>query len=190
MDGLDRKLLLASYRGPKARNDDSGVAASEPATPPVILASAKPPQAQPTADFGGADAPVVLTPASSEADLSRAFVPSGKTKRFAPVALRTSFASSYAPDGNLSDAETAASRLARAAGGRVVQLGVFADPANASRVSGAFHRFGRIEVADVSVEGRALHSVRLVIKDPKLATAAVLSAAAAAGLNGARLTAN
>jgi len=209
MDGLDRKMLLASYRGPKAADDDITVAAREPATPPVILASAsaKPPQVQPAAaDFGGADALILLTPASSEADLSQAFAPIGKQpKASAPLALRTSFASSYAPGGSLSDAEAAASRLAKAgrplaaasqpiaapiASGRTVQLGVFADPANAGRVADAFRRFGRIEVADVSVEGRALHSVRLVIEDPKVAATAVISAAAAAGLNGARLTAN
>ena len=208
MDGLDRKMLLASYRGPKAAHDDISVAASKPTTPSVILASAsaKPPQAQPAADFGGADVPILLTPASSEADLSRAFAPSGKQpKALAPLALRTSFASSYASGGGLSDAEAAASRLAKAGGpvaaasqpiaaptanGRVVQLGVFADPTNAGRIADAFRRFGRIEVADLSVEGRALHSVRLVIEDPKLATAAVISAAAAAGLSGARLTAN
>jgi rare lipoprotein A len=195
MDGLDRKILLASYRGSKAAHDDISVAASKPATPSVILASAsaKPPQAQPAADFSGADVPILLTPASSEADLSRAFAPTGKQpKALAPLALRTSFASSYASGGGLSDAEAAASRLAAtpAAGERVVQLGVFADPTNAGRIADAFRRFGRIELADLSVEGRALHSVRLVIEDQKLATAAVISAAAAAGLSGARLTAN
>lgn len=196
MDGLDRKMLLASYRGPKAGSADVSVAASEPATPRVILASAsaKPPPVQPAADFGAAATPILLTPASSEADLSRALAPSGKRPKALPppLALRSSFASSYAPDGSLSDAEAAASRLAAApaAGGRVMQLGAFADPANASRVSDAFRHFGRIEVADVLVEGRALHSVRLIIEDPKLATAAVMSAAAGAGLKGARLTAN
>ena len=124
----------------------------------------------------------------------------------APVALRTSFASSYAPDGDLSDAEAAAARLARAgkraltaapaiaappaAGARIVQLGAFADAANAERVADAFRRFGRVEIAKRPVEGRALHSVRVFIEDQKIGAAAVIAAAGAAGLQGARLTAN
>jgi hypothetical protein len=71
-----------------------------------------------------------------------------------------------------------------------VQLGVFADSANAARIAGLFKRFGRVEIADRSVQGRALHSVRVILDDGKSGPAAVLAAAEAAGLHGARLTTN
>jgi rare lipoprotein A len=205
IDGLDRKMLLASYRGPKSGNDDMAVVANQPTIRPIVLASDsdKPLPHRRSADNGGdTDPPVLLTPASSDIDLSQALVPTGRPqKSVAPLGLRTSFASSYAPDNTISDAAVAADRLAKSpasrpmsaahpVGGRVIQLGVFADIANASRVVEVFRHFGRTEVADVSVAGRALRSVHLIVEDPKVATATILSAAAAAGLNGARVTTN
>jgi hypothetical protein len=155
---------------------------------------------------GNADAPILLTPASSEADLSQGFAPAGGgAKGFAPAVLRTGLAS-YAPDRDLSGAAVAADRLAAAgaakakadkvaagapvAGARVVQLGAFADPANARRVADSFRRYGRVEIADLSVGGRAIHSVRVILEDARIGTAVVISAAAASGLNGARVTAD
>jgi rare lipoprotein A len=207
MDGLDRKMLLASYRGPKAGGADDTLFAEKAAgKPAVILASATPtPMPKPRAGGSGdSDALVRLTPASSEVEVAQAIAPTGKEARIGnPFMLRTSLASSYAPDSDLSDAEAAAARLAKAgrrpvavdtavihAGGRAVQLGVFADSANAARVADLFQRFGRVEITERSVEGRALHSVRIVLDDAKSGSAAVLAAAEAAGLNGARLTAN
>jgi rare lipoprotein A len=204
IDGLDRKMLLASYRGPKASASDSLVAANQPATRPIVLASDpdKPLQRQrPVAVSGHADAPVVLTPASSGIDLSQALVPTGHQPKSPapPPGLRT-FASSDAPDGTMTDAVVVADCLANSPGrhvmgtshsaaGQVIQLGVFADPANASRVAATFCHFGRTEVADVSVGGRALQSVRVIVDDPKIANSTVM-AAAAAGLNGARVNTN
>jgi hypothetical protein len=71
-----------------------------------------------------------------------------------------------------------------------VQLGAFADATNAARVADAFRRFGRVEITDRAVEGRALHSVRVFVEDQKIDPAAVIAAADATGLRGARLTAN
>ena len=205
IDGLDRKMLLASYRGPKSRNGDTAVVANQPASRPIVLAadSERPLPHRRSADNGGdTDPPILLTPASSDIDLSQALVPTGRPqKSVAPLGLRTSFASSYAPDNTISDAAVAADRLARSpasrlmsaahpAGGRVIQLGVFADLGNASRVADSFRHFGRTEVVEVSVAGRALHSVHLLVEDAKVATSAILSAAAAAGLNGARVATN
>jgi rare lipoprotein A len=199
MDGRDRKQLMASYRAPKSgTRADTPKLAKAVDSPRVVLAAAAESLAAARAGAGGAGAivPIRLTPASSQADLAQGFVPTGKGRPgLAPLALRTSFASSYAPDGDISEAEAAAARLARAskrtaAGARIVQLGAFADATNAARVADAFRRFGRVEITDRAVEGRALHSVRVFVEDQKIDPAAVIATADAAGLHGARLTAN
>jgi rare lipoprotein A len=201
LDGLDRKMLLASYRGPKSGDDDAAFAANQPAIRPVVLAGGSDETFRNRSAGSGndADPPILLTPASSEVDLSQALVPGSRpSKSLAPFGLRTSF---YAPAGGMTDAAAAADRLAKspaaystaashAGGHRLIQLGAFADPANASRVADAFRRFGRTEIADISVDGRNLRSVHLIVEDPKIATSTVMAAASAAGLSGARLTTN
>ncbi len=203
LDGHDRKMLLASYRGPRAGGDAVPPVAAGDAGARVFLVSdsLKPRPRRPIPDANGLDQPLLLTPESSGSDISQAFAPVGGGPARVPpppIPLRTSLASSYAAAGELSGAEVAAARLAaprapRAlppAGARVIQLGVFSDPANASRIASSFRRFGRIEVATLSAEGRTLRSVRVVIEDPRIEIATVMSAATAAGLAGARLTAN
>jgi rare lipoprotein A len=188
MDGNDKRMLLASYRGPGRgpADDTMFAAASPPRAPsaPVLVAAIPQPRKQ-QVDFSIADdAPVVLTPANARAKLRQMLPLDGQT----PV-LRASLTSSYASDdSDAGPAQAAAARLVRPAvpkPSRVVQLGVFSDPANASRVAGQFGRYGDVSV---TASGR-LKVVRVSISDPAIATESVVAAAADAGLRGASLVA-
>jgi rare lipoprotein A len=187
MDGNDKRMLLASYRGPGKPVGDTLLAAATPkAVPaPAVLAAAPGPR-PPAVDFSNADdAPVVLTPANARARLKRVLpFEDGQT----PV-LRASLTSSYAPDDDAGGpAQAAAARLVRPAvpkPARVVQLGVFSDPANAERVAGQFGRYGDVTVS----AGGRLQVVRVSITDPAVSTESVVAAAGDAGLAGAALVA-
>lgn len=187
MDGADKRMLVASYRGPgKPPADDTMLAAAMPkaAADPVVVASAA---RKAPVDFGIADdPPVVLTPANARAKLPKLLPLEGQT----PI-LRASLTSSYASDDQAADAaQSAAAHLVKRtapipAPARIIQLGVFSDPANASRVAGLFARYG-----DVSVSASGgLKVVRVSITDPSVSTASVVAAAADAGLKGASLVA-
>lgn len=216
MDGRDRKMLMASYRAPGALPaDDFMLATARPApmTPPgVILASAPVgPRARKPApiDFGIADdQPVVLTPANARAKMPALMPAATDGDPLAPLILRTGFTSSYAPTDHFTPAVAAATRMAKAnrpvatnvaaleqglqaktSRARVVQLGVFSDPANADRIADAFGRYGRVLVIDKASDNGTLKAVRVVVDDPAVPTDAVIAAAEQAGLRGAALVA-
>ena len=131
----------------------------------------------------------------------------------APLILRSGFVNSYASDATLSPAQDAADDLANArfkkpdlqaaltraaarkalqlgiapagdAAGAVVQIGSFADPANAKRIAADFGRFGRVE-SDLQPSGTRTLTVVRVVVDASVAPSAVVDAAADAGLSGA-----
>jgi rare lipoprotein A len=187
MDGNDKRMLLASYRAPGKPIDDTLLAFAEPraAPAPIVVASASRP-GSPAVDFSIADdPPVVLTPANARARLKQV-LPFGDGQT--PI-LRASLTSSYAPDDVAAGpAQAAAARLVRPAvpkPARVIQLGVFSDPANAARIAGQFGRYGDVSV---TVSGR-LKVVRVSITDPAVSTESVVAAAGDAGLQGASLVA-
>jgi hypothetical protein len=68
---------------------------------------------------------------------------------------------------------------------RVIQLGVFSDPANAARTASLFGRYGDVAV---TASGN-LKVVRVSLTDPAVSTESVVAAAADAGLKDAGLVA-
>jgi rare lipoprotein A len=206
MDGRDRNMLLATYAEPGKRPAGNVMVASAPAAAPqpkksrlLLLASAPTKRARPApaiVDVGVTEEPMVIAPA---------FAPDGTyDDPLAPLILRTGFASSYAPIATLTPAQEAAAVLG--AGGQrpaaalenarqlrqapVIQLGVFADPANAARIGETFKRFGRIEASRQARGEATLTIVRLRVLDPAVDPEAVLAATTAAGLRGSYLLAH
>ncbi len=207
MDGLDHRILAASYREPGMSKGFAPFGVSlRPADSYAVAAAWPAPRLrQPTDAFTPAvatAAPLMLTPASAFAP-AQAYAgdPLG------PLILRSGFSRSYAEEGaptpalqaaanlSASDLTTALTRAAArkatelAAPGApgaptVVQLGSFSDAANAERMAGQFSRFGRTETQPRDFGGRRLQVV-LVTVDRSVTSATVLDAAAAAGLDGA-----
>ena len=207
LDGIDRRMLLATYRAPGVSGGGTMFASAPPPTRnPVVLAAA------PAAPVGRVKSNVYaaysgkVLPGAPRV-LSPAFTPAALTSGdpLAPLILRTSFASSYAADSKkpLTPAQTAVEGLAsggtlKAAaepptasiggasrGGVVVQLGSFSDPANAARIAAAFGRFGQVITAERSSGGKSLKTVRVVLAGSGGGASAVIAAASAAGLPGA-----
>jgi rare lipoprotein A len=191
MDGLDEKMLLASYSGPGGFNKRDRSAPNDA----VMVASARPPapRARPAA-------PQPVYPPADDDPL-------------APLIMRASLAISYAPDAKPTDAQRAAAALAASAnthdtlqaaldraaarkarelaGGpagetraTVIQLGAFADPANAERLADGFRQFGTVQSVHQQSGDRTLTVVRLVLADPA-SSDTVIAAAGRAGLSGA-----
>jgi rare lipoprotein A len=171
MDGLDRQMLVSSYRGPNDFGGNTLFAWNEPAAPkktinpntPVLLASTapqKPKKQQPkdgSIDLFGAQrldgAPIIaptFMPASSEGD------PLG------PLILRTGFSMSYAGAEPSSLAHDAAAELSAAGKERVrVQIGTFGDRANAERIAALLSDHGEAEIAEAWAGNRMLYTVRI-----------------------------
>jgi len=186
MDGNDRRMLLATYRGPGRAAPgvpDTMLASARPTAParsPVVLASAPAPRSRP-AGFGTGE-PMALAPSPASLTLD---------DPLAPLILRTGFASSYLPTDRFTPAEAAAADLA-AAGDRaiamrsVVQVGTFADPANAARAGRLVAAYGTVTIAEATVGGRAVRVVRVALA-AGTAPETVIESARAAGLAGAFL---
>ncbi len=209
MDGMDERKLLASYTGPDEGSSGSMVAwnrAPQPAET-VILASAPRPRIRPVL-AGAAQIPV---PAFDDPQLLMPAYAPAEDDLLAPLIMRAGFTSSYAGNPPRTGAQRAAndladpdlrSALARAAakkadelglrptvspgasGTAVVQIGSFSEPANALRIGKAFRRFGQVESTLQQSGARILTVVRVTV-DPSVAPAAVVDAAAEAGLAGA-----
>ncbi|HZP18681.1 MAG TPA: septal ring lytic transglycosylase RlpA family protein [Bauldia sp.] len=171
LDGSDRRMLMASYRGPGRAVDDSPFGARS-VTPPVAVAAGAvaPRKGRILVDFGIADP---AAPTSTDGD------------GLGPLIMRTGFASSYAATPLPTPAQSAAADLAAAGRvpARVVQLGTFGDPDNAARAEGTFQRYGRV----IRSASGNLVTIKVAISDPAISTEAVLSAAENAGLSGAFL---
>ncbi len=204
LDGLDQRMLLASYRGPGAApwqgRAGTSFAANQSATAGMMVASAAP---QPTLRPAIAnDDPLLLTPAYATAayqpeasdNLGALILRSGLTRSYAetprptPALDATAELSSH----DLTTALTAAAdRTARqmaathTAGQPVtIQLGSFSTPENAERVADQFGRYGQTQMQPRDFGGRTLHVV-LVTTDGSVPPQAVIEAAAANGLQGA-----
>ncbi|WP_420909599.1 septal ring lytic transglycosylase RlpA family protein [Kaistia nematophila] len=128
---------------------------------------------------------------------------------YAPPVPRSA-RSSYAADATVSPAQLAAAEMAsgarsqdklqaaldaavqRAAADRgadapVIQLGVFSNTSNAEALAGRFADLGRVTAASISVGGKTMQSVRLVVADRTLNGEEAVRSVRSAGLPGAYL---
>jgi rare lipoprotein A len=189
MDGLDRQMLMASYRGPNDFGGNTLFAWNATPTPkrtintdnPVLLASATPskPRKQQRPKDGSIDlfgaqrldgAPIIaptFTPANAQSD------PLG------PLILRTGFSMSYAPSEGSSPAQDAAAQLSEAGRAQVhVQVGTFGDRKNAERIGALLKEYGQVDLLPVQAGNRMLYTVRVAALG---GADAVLAAAQSAG---------
>lgn len=184
MDGLDQRMLAASYRDNGLPSFGSGTlfAAKAPARG-VQVASAEAPKPR----------PAVATPAAANDGLGALILRSGLAQSYAEPVRKSPAQSAAAAlaSHDLTTALTAAAeRKARSLNApsvshTVIQLGTFVDAGNAGRLASDFGRFGRTEMRDsASSSGFPLKTV-LVTLDPGQSPAMVIAAAQAAGLNGA-----
>ena len=184
MDGLDRQMLVSSYKGPNDFGHDTLFASNVTPTPDkVVVASWTPPRRSKdrkdrSIDLFGAqrlDAAPVVAPAFLPATYG--------DDPLGPLILRAGFADSYAPANHFSGAQLAAANLADAeARAAIIQIGTYSDKANAERVAAQFAIFGRIVTRDAASADRTLYSVRVVVDKSKVTPESVLAAANAAGI--------
>lgn len=171
LDANDEAMLLASYRA--NGTTDGPLLAMNEERPRVVKAATK--VQNPADRFAVFDdepdgaAPIDLAPAAGGDNL-------------APLILRTSASSSYAATDDGTAGQRAAALLASRA---VVQIGVFGDPTNASRVARQFSRFGRISTAETKSGDHTLKAVRVVVDSGDVEPETIVAAANAAGLNDA-----
>jgi rare lipoprotein A len=202
MDGLDQKMLLASYREP------GGFYKRERAIPQdSVMVAAAPPMPRPRRL---PDMPVQRDDSLDGQLLAPAYAPDpGIDDPLAPLIMRASLATSYASDIQLTGAQHAAAALAMGGadgafqGGKsgtaaqprlltyggptsqaVVQLGSFSDPQNAERLASDFSHFGAVQSLQQTVGGRSFTVVRVVLAG-SISPASVIAAAAREGLSGA-----
>ncbi|BCP53530.1 hypothetical protein K32_21470 [Kaistia sp. 32K] len=115
--------------------------------------------------------------------------------------------SSYAADAQTSPAQRAVAEMAsgrntlqaaldaavvraaaeRSADAPVVQLGVFSNGANADALASRFADLGRVTSTRISVDGKTMQSVRLVVTDRAATGESAIATVQAAGLTGAYL---
>jgi rare lipoprotein A len=201
MDGLDQKMLLASYREPggfykpdRAMPQDSVMVAAAPPMPrPRRL------QEMPALPNDGLDGQL----------LAPAYAPSpGTDDPLGPLIMRASMATSYASGIQLTPAQHAAEALAMGGNGgadpgaagrapmpmlltyrgpasqTIVQLGSFSDPRNAERLVADFGRFGAVQSVEETVGNRSFSVVRVLLAN-SVSPASVIAAAGRRGLSGA-----
>ena len=202
MDGLDERMLLASYQGPGIGLSQGGAfAENRVATAGMVMASAAPaPRLRP----GIADSdPMMLTPtfattaayAPDQSDnLGALILRSGLTRSYAetpPPAPALAAATELSSHDLTSALTAAAARKAReldaARGTRqpvTIQLGSFSTPENAERIAAQFGRYGQTQLQTRDTGGRNLQVV-FVTTDGSIPPEAVIDAAVATGLNGA-----
>lgn len=174
MDGLDRQMLVSSYRGPNDFGGETLFASNMTPTAKqkktinpnnqVLLASAAPvkPRKQQRKDgsmdlFGAQrlDGAPIVAPA---------FVPTTgfENDPLGPLILRTGFSMSYAPTDASSPAHDAAAELSASGNEEIrVQVGTFGDRANAERIGALLRDQGRVEIAEIHAGDRRLYTVRL-----------------------------
>jgi rare lipoprotein A len=172
MDGHDKEMLLASYRS-EGGGDGPMLALTAPRPDRVFLASGEKPKKGDTdrfAVFDDSAEPFDLVPASAQGD------------ELAPLILRDSFASSYAPADRFSGAESAVADMASLS---VIQLGSFGDAGNAERAAERFARFGKVVRTEVMSGGRVLTAVRIVVDGRDSNAGDIVAAARADGLTDA-----
>lgn len=186
LDGRDRQMLVASYRGPNDFGGDTLFAAKPTSgARNITLASLSPfnsSRRNPKQDA----APVTEQNLSGAPILAPAFMPASATgsDQLGPLILQSGFTSSYAPVARVSRAHAAASELAqRGKSTSVIQIGAYANSANAERVAQLFDRYGKI-VTNETTQSPALFVVRLLADGAGSAETA-LAAAHAMGMSDA-----
>jgi rare lipoprotein A len=85
------------------------------------------------------------------------------------------------------DAKVERAAADRSADAPILQLGVFANSANAEAIASKLDALGRVSVTPVTIGGKAMQSVRLVLADTGVSGADAIAAAKAAGLGSAYL---
>ncbi len=179
MDGLDEQMLLASYR------DGGPGAPSRPGNfnDTIMVAEAPLPRQRPAIGYQPA----------FEDSIGPLIADVGFANGYAAMPQRTSaqMAADALAEGAPDNLQTALDRVvqrrsqqAGAATGTVVQLGSFANGANAQRIAESFTRFGKAAVQTSTVNGQALNVVRVTLA-AGVNTQSVVSAASEAGLKGA-----
>jgi rare lipoprotein A len=187
MDGLDRQMLVSSYKGPNDFGHDTLFASNVTRTPDkIVVASLTPPKSRKvrtgidrSIDLFGAqrlDAAPVVAPAFLPASFD------GEDP-LGPLILRTGFETSYAPTDRFSGAQAAVAEVA-AAGDRaaIIQIGTFGERANAKRIGERFAAYGRVVTQEKLAADRTLYSVRVVVDKARVRPETVIGAANAAGL--------
>ncbi len=190
LDGHDRNMLMASYsQGGKRSSNGLFNAPSRGSF--QIAAAAPVPRLRSSHAAGLALRPVTATGNPLVLVPAFALRPLAQPDLLAPVILSGGYVTSFAPVNPVGAAHRAAGNLAAGGAPRVafrsatiIQLGAFADPANASRTAVAFRCFGSVETIDKARNGTSLKIVRLII-NPRISAAAVIAAAAKTGLAGA-----
>ena len=201
MDGRDGKTLLASYSAPDARPSrtarwpfGSFLVAAAPTPPPAPTPQRLPDETFLPAPTSAGD-PLVLVPSYAPATLADPLAPlimNGGIVSYAevaPLSAAQQAAADLARAGLSTALNAAAERKAAeisvaAAPPTIVQLGAFAEPANARRVASAFGRYGDTETVIRDSGGRTLHVVRVAV-GAGATPAAVIAAATEMGLSGA-----
>lgn len=184
LDGKDRKMLMASYRGPGSAPPRTMVASNDVRLPKpgLFTPGAK---TRPTIDFSVADESMAFDATPTNDPFS---------DPLAPLILQAGFASSYAePEPyHFTPAQAAATALATGRGAqfdagrplpapKTIQIGTFSDPANARRVAASLSGLGDVVIAEDSRDGKSLRIVRVRTIDAQ----SVLAAAGKLGLPGA-----
>ncbi|WEK52742.1 MAG: SPOR domain-containing protein [Candidatus Kaistia colombiensis] len=85
------------------------------------------------------------------------------------------------------DAAVVRAASERSADVPVIQLGVFSNLANAQAVAGRFTELGRATATPITVGGKTMQSVRLVLADRSMSGQDAVESVRAAGLSGAYL---
>lgn len=178
LDGLDRQMLVSSYRGPNDFSSDTLFAYNTTPTgkakktiapnAQVILASATPskPRKQParqpdgSIDLFGAgrlDGAPIMAPTFQP-------VAPGGNDLLGPLILRsTGFSMSYAgEEAGATKAHDAAAAMSKAGRDLVsVQIGTFGDKENAARIASALKNYGKVDIAAATAGERTLYTVRV-----------------------------
>lgn len=187
MDGHDRQMLLASYKGPNDFGGDTLFASKVTEKPRnVVLAALNPlrhrssgsDRTDRSLDLLGAqklDSPQVTAPA---------FMPTTFTRDdpLGPFILQAGFTNSYAPTDRFSRAHIAAIEMAQTGNdAHVVQIGTFAEKANADRVAQLFGEFGAMETRATKSSDRTFYVLRVIVHGSESATDSVIATARASG---------
>jgi rare lipoprotein A len=186
LDGRDRQMLLASYKGPDDLGGDTLFAAQPTSKPSTVRVASLGPlrrggqgQTDRSMDLFGAqrvDSPPVASPAYVPAAAST----DDSLGRFI---LRNGFVNSYAPTDRFSRAHVAATALAqRGTSVAVIQIGTYSEKANADRVAEIFNGYGKVVTDRSTASDRSLFVVRVMVDGASRAPDAVLSTAHAIGI--------
>lgn len=183
---------------------------------PVMVAANAPveaivPAAEPVAQQDVAEPTVVQASAAGGTAYGERSLGSFTVKNpsvFATPSTSYNGRSSYAADPDFTEAERAAEEIGaaknaglklqmqkviatmaeeRSADATIIAAGVFASSDNAAAMAGRLARLGRPVTSDVTIGGKPMHAVRLVVTDTRLSEADLVAAVVSAGARGAHV---